>query len=332
MDKVQFINDIIRSFKIRASCVAYKKVRNISFYDLKLDPGTLVKTIDKFSNEIALALRARAKPFIRTIPSEGIVRLEVVDEAPQKINFFSEVSKLEKMAGGLPMWLGSAVDGGDIWIDAAKNPHTLIAGTTGSGKTTLLHTMIANSLRNNTAVYLIDTKNIEFSAYTNKINNLVMANTYIDALNMLKFLFLEMESRYASMRKSMSNEGVKKPPSSLLFIIDEFADLIMQDDNNQFAGLLCRLAQKCRASNIHCVLATQRPSSDIISGSVKANFPARIACQVASVIDSKVVLDCSGAERLSGNGDAIIKNYNNDYVRFQVAYSSPEEVIANYAA
>src|ERR1019366_4407113 len=105
---------------------------------------------------------------------------------------------------------------------------------------------------------------------------------------------------------------------------------IMQDDKNEFYTLLCRLAQKCRAAGIYCIIATQRPSADIIKGAIKANFPARISCQVASHVDSKVILDATGAELLAGLGDAIIRNYNNNFQRFQAAYTTPDEVIAYY--
>jgi S-DNA-T family DNA segregation ATPase FtsK/SpoIIIE len=131
-----------------------------------------------------------------------------------------------------------------------------------------------------------------------------------------------MESRYDLIR-------VGKPVSEMkhiVVIIDEFADLIMQDKDNEFMTLICRLAQKCRAARIHIILTTQRPSTNIINGTIKANFPARIACRVASHIDSKVVLDATGAENLLGKGDALIRDGFRYLERFQVAYTTAEEV------
>jgi S-DNA-T family DNA segregation ATPase FtsK/SpoIIIE len=116
----------------------------------------------------------------------------------------------------------------------------------------------------------------------------------------------------------------------MVVIIDEFADLIMQDKEDQFYVALCRLAQKCRAARIHIILATQRPSVNIINGSIKANFPARIACKVASHVDSKVILDTSGAENLLGKGDALIRDNFRHLERFQVAYTTAQEVCSYF--
>ena len=135
-----------------------------------------------------------------------------------------------------------------------------------------------------------------------------------------------MEERYNLIRAG-------KDPKSMSYctlIIDEFADLILQDENKLFHNKLCALAQKSRAAKIHIILSTQRPSTDVISGMIKANFPARIACKVSSHIDSKVILDVTGAENLSGKGDAFLKNSYNDLLRFQSAYSSPEEICRKF--
>lgn len=332
MDKINYLNDILRSFKIKATCVDHKKIRNIALYDIKLEPGTLVKVFEKFANEISLALKSRTKPLIRVIPHDGIVRMEIVEDLPEKIDFFSEIPKINKPGGKIPIWLGSSVDGGNIWMDMAKNPHMIIAGCTGSGKSVLLHTIIANALEVlNTVIYCIDTKNIEFGEYGSKLRNLTIVDTYKDGYSILEFLTSEMEKRYEYLKKTSHTDENKSNFSNILFVIDEYADLVSQDSNRQFSGSLCKLAQKCRAAGIYCILATQRPSADVISGSIKANFPARIACQVASGTDSKVVLDAGGAEKLIGSGDAIIKNYNNNYRRFQAAYTNPKDIIKKYA-
>jgi S-DNA-T family DNA segregation ATPase FtsK/SpoIIIE len=337
MSNIENLDEILNSFKVKANCISYQKIRNVSLYDLRLAPGTRVKELQKFSSEISLAMKAKATPIVRIKPELGIVRLEIIDEDPYKISFFDEFSKIKKQNGDMPMYFGNSIDGDDIWVDMIKNPHLLIAGCTGSGKSTLLHVLMANALGlSNTKIYLIDSKNVEFKEYETKFDNKVsIADTYDSALNMLNFVHKEMEFRYSLMRdRELSSQffGTAHPEfPQILFIIDEFADLIMQDVNKQFYTMLCKLAQKCRAAGIFCILATQRPSVDIISGSIKANFPARISCQVASGIDSKVILDSVGAELLAGRGDAIIKNYNHNYQRFQVAHTTPEEVCKFYA-
>lgn len=329
---IEEIDNILKSFKIKIHCINYKKVRNISIYDLKLDSGGRVKDLRKYIQEIAIALKAKKQPIIRVLSDIGIVRLEVADSEVEKISFFSELSKLKTPKDySIPMYLGSSTSGKDIWIDVARNPHLLLAGTTGSGKTTLLHIMIANALKlKNIKICLVDTKNFDFAKY-DKFDNINLATDYNSSLRLLNILITEMDYRYKVMNnqiKSFDNFDYKFP--NILFMIDEFADLILQDKENKFHDGLCKLAQKSRAAGIYCILATQRPSVNIISGIIKANFPARISCQVASGIDSRVILDTTGAELLAGNGDAIIKNYNNDYERFQSAFTCQEEVCATY--
>ena len=321
MNNKENLNSILKSFKVKADCLNYSKIRNVSLYDLRLEPGTRVRDLQKFSDEIALAMKAKARPLVRVMSEIGIVRLEIIDENPHKISFFDEIDKLETPKGSIPMYFGSSVNGDNMWVDMAKNPHLLIAGCTGSGKSTLLQTIMANAIRlGDIKICLVDSKNVEFKDY-NKFNGINVATDYISALEIIYALIDEMEFRYTLLNSKKEIEF-----QNILFIVDEFADLIMQDDSKSFFNGLCRLAQKSRAAGIYCILATQRPSVDVIRGSIKANFPARISCQVASGVDSKVILDTGGAELLAGYGDAIIKNYNNNYQRFQVAYTTSEEV------
>lgn len=317
------LNNILNSFKVKAECIDCQRIRNVSLYDLRLEPGTRVKGLQKFADEIALAMRAKARPLVKIIPESGVVRLEVINEKPHKISFFEEIKRLKEPQGDVPMYLGSSVSGRDMWVDMAKNPHMLIAGCTGSGKSTLLQLIIANALLlSNVKICLVDSKNVEFTDYS-KFENVNIATDYSSAVALLSLLINEMEFRYKVM--ASNSEAAMKFPK-ILFMVDEFADLILQDDSKVFFNKLCRLAQKSRAAGIYCILATQRPSADVIRGSIKANFPARVSCQVASHVDSKVILDSVGAELLAGCGDAIIKNYNNNYERFQIAYTTPGEV------
>jgi S-DNA-T family DNA segregation ATPase FtsK/SpoIIIE len=214
--------------------------------------------------------------------------------------------------------LGENLRGDPIWFDIGKTPHLLVAGCTGSGKSSLLHTLITNLLyRHRLWLYLLDPKNTEYHRYADHANVKVLP-TYQDALDIMTMLLEYMEDRYAQMR---AHGWATKDFDPIVVIVDEFADLIMQDAGLVLMQTICRLAQKCRAANIYLVLATQRPSVDVITGSIKANFPARLCCRVASKIDSRIVLDANGAEKLLGNGDALITAGDYSMERFQVAWS-----------
>lgn len=320
------LTDIIKSFKIRAECISYKKVRNISLYGVKLEPGERIQSLIKFSEEIALMLKSNGKLTFKSIPEDGLIQIESIDGPPHIINLLDELVKIKPPQNySLPVFLGNSVNGDDIWTDFSKNPHMLIAGSTGSGKSVLIHTIITNLLlMSHSYVYMIDTKDLEFSSYTKKFKNISIYNSYDLACDIIEYLIEVMEYRFSLLRNS---KYVLSDFQPLVIMIDEFADLIMQDSEDRLYNMICQLAQKCRAAGIYCVVATQRPSVDIIKGAIKANLSARIACKVASKTDSRVVLDKNGAELLSGNGDSIIKNYNHDYIRFQAAFTDPKEVL-----
>ena len=331
------LNSIFDSLRIKAKCVSENTIRNITTYDIELAPGGRVKDIIKYTDEISMALRAQERPVLRVCPNEGLVKLDVVTKGANKLSFFQEYSKHPRPDGVLPFLLGETIDGKAMWVDFAKNPHTLIAGTTGSGKSTLLHTIIANALylsvTQNVTVFLSDPKTVEFPAYK-KFDSFFVANSYEKTLEIIKFAIKAMDERYQYMSDNNLSTRLFEQPNDrfphYLIIIDEFADLAMQDTSKELVTSLCKLAQKCRAAGIHIVLATQRPSVDVISGIIKTNFPARIACKVSSHIDSKVILDTSGAELLAGHGDALIRNHNNNLKRFQVMYTDQDEVCSMF--
>lgn len=324
MEKIAQFNNILKSFYIKASCVDFNKIDNYSYYDLRLNTNAKVKDIQKYGDEISLALKSPSKPSIKILHNQGVVRLEFAELRTKSLNLFDYFTNDDVPEGELICLLGQSVIGEKIWMDLSKNPHMIIAGTTGSGKSTLLHNIIANVINyNNARLFLLDAKNIEFSEYDkNMKRNINVGYSYSDAIKTLDTLIELMNYRFSIIR---AGQQIDKLPYNVL-IIDEFADLIMQDKNEEFYKRLCLLAQKCRAARICIILATQRPSVNIINGTIKANFPARIACKVASHIDSKVIIDSSGAENLLGKGDALIRDNFRSMERFQVAYTNAVEV------
>lgn len=314
------LNHVLNNLKIKAECVNFIENDGYSSYDIRLLSKTRIRDIERFSDEIALHLKI-SKPVITTIPEQGIVRLECY-----KSNIKSDIFDLfkdNKPAGGLECLIGKSMTGENLWFDLSKCPHLLVAGTTGSGKSTAIHSIIANLLQfHNCKLYLVDPKNMEFYNYEQINRDLFVYYDYQSAINMLDKLIDIMEFRFSMMRK----ESIDDVPY-IVVVIDEFADLILQDKDKQFYNKLCKLAQKCRAAKIHIVLSTQRPSADIISGAIKANFPARIVCKTASKVDSRIILDCNGAENLLGKGDAYLK-IDDEIKRFQVSYSCAKDICA----
>jgi len=325
MDNIEKLNGILKSFRIKAGCTDFKEYNNAYFYDLALNPGTRVRDIQKYSTEIALALKAVNKPRISVLSEQGIVRFEFLKSSRNKIPLLELGGKTKRPPGALTCLMGETLEGEPVWIDLVKNPHMIVAGCTGSGKSTILHTLIANLLlHRNVKVFLMDPKNIEFYKYDeSKIRSVKVSYSYQDCLNTLELIEEEMNYRYLKIKESKVD--VRTFPYITL-VIDEFADLIMQDYDSNFFKKLCVVAQKSRAARIHIILATQRPSVNIVNGAIKANFPARLACKVSSAVDSRVILDQSGAENLVGNGDSIINNVEHTYKRFQAAYTDADEV------
>ena len=323
MELIQDFNNILQSFKIKATCVDYKKVDNYFYYEVKLAPNARVRDLQKFGDEISLALKTPCKPSVKVLHQDGVVRMEFISHREKPLKLFDLFVNRGLPKGEINCLLGQSVDGQRIWMDLAQNPHMLVAGTTGSGKSTLLHNIIANLLNYNDAhTILIDPKNIEFCTYEKKFEKINVIYTYDDAVSSLISLIDIMDHRYSMMRMGKPASEFKP----MVVIIDEFGDLILQDRGEAFYTALCRLASKCRAAKIHIVLATQRPSVNIINGTIKANFPARIGCRVASHVDSKVILDSSGAELLLGKGDAMLRDSNRFMERFQIAYTDAAEV------
>jgi DNA segregation ATPase FtsK/SpoIIIE, S-DNA-T family len=287
---------------------------NAESYEITLTPGGRVADLKRHLNEIQLSLKASIAN-LSVLTERGLLRLDIGKSSRPVLNLFKAGSQVPASTG-LSCYLGQSLLGKPVLVDLAEAPHIMIAGTTGSGKSTVIHSFIANLLMKEIDVFLFDPKEIEFNAYAD-CPGIALFSDYESIVSTFEALVGEMNERYASIKK-----GDKDLPY-IVIIVDEFADIITQDSDRRFQNALQQLAQKSRAAHMHIILATQRPSVDVLNGSIKANFPTRIACRVASSTDSRVILDETGAERLYGKGDAIVKD-GGRCTRFQAAYTTPQ--------
>lgn len=337
------MNDVLAGLGIQGICVRAEVHRHLAFFDIELDrKASALNKLKRSLQEIALHLRTKTVPIMRLIPKEGVVRLQVALDDAEGVKL-SSLYQNEWVPNDMvfPMLLGENDEGKKLWMDMNHNPHLLVAGGTGSGKSVLLQTIIANAMyihalrARNVWVFLGDPKRVEFIAYTDpELKDVIktVASSYDEVFDMLQILYNMMELRYEAMRK-INMRSVEENPQHFplaLCVIDEVADLFMQDKGGKLQDLVVKIAQKGRACGIFLTLATQRPSVDVITGLIKANFPGRIACKTASRKDSEVILDRPGAEALLGRGDAMLQNMKYESVRFQVAYTIPNKTIKAY--
>ena len=262
----------------------------------------------------------------------GRVRLEVQEEKASKLDFFSAFPERSIFGNDTESSSETPLRERILFSISPKIPHTIIAGATGSGKSTMLHSLIANLVpQSDVETTLIDTKAIEFDPYRYVFPNIKVITSYEAASALFQELMEEMNVRYETIRKrklptdfyTTKTDG----SSRKVIIIDEYADLIINDGDKSLRRDICNLAQKCRAAGMFIIIATQRPSVKILDGNIKANFPARLALQTASSVDSRVILDVGGAEDLVGAGDSIIHNSKYTLTRFQCAYATAKSVI-----
>jgi len=339
MEKTAAEKALVRLFeqlKIKAEIKQSVREGNFLIFDILLNPGGTFRRLEQFSTEIALSLKALSEPLIYPVTKEGIIRMEITVSEPGNVYFKDIVSSdvFNESRAKLPLALGKNRTGEPIIVDLAAMPHLLVGGATGSGKSIMLQTII-NSLLINEKQFinfaLIDPKRVEFSYY-NSLSQLYgpVARDVDGAMSLLERLVAEMENRFAKLEKAGVRDinSYKGRMPYIVVVIDELADLMMVSKKST-QGYICRLAQKSRACGIHLIIATQRPSVDVVTGLIKANFPARLSCQVSSAIDSRILLDRNGAERLSGNGDAIINCSEYNFVRFKGSYISEEDITFN---
>ena len=334
-DKKDLLDRTLRQLKLKASVTACRIEGAFLVCDIALEPGGKVRQIELRATEIALAMRGLADPIIYPVPNEGVVRMElmVVEQAVVPFKEIVSDPKFSDLGIELPLVLGKTRQGEVLVSDLTDMPHLLVAGATGTGKSTLLRTIIGSMLmrkrERKVLLALIDPKQVEFSWYDG-IQQLYrpVARDSSSAVSLLYTLVDEMEERLTRFRKVRCRDilhyKVKMP--YIVVVVDELAELMMTSRRDT-QELVCRLAQKSRACGIYLVVATQRPSVDVITGLIKSNFPCRLSCRVSSATDSRVILDRNGAERLAGKGDAIL-DMEGKSVRFKGAYLSDVETVA----
>ncbi|MFZ4768688.1 MAG: FtsK/SpoIIIE domain-containing protein [Ferruginibacter sp.] len=321
-------NEILSDYKIKARCDSFKSINHFNIYEIGIQPGCKIKSIENIAPEIQLRLKFKFKPIF--IIDDGKLKMIFANE-PAKIDLLQLLQK-QKEFFPTDVVLGIDYNGDIIAADIAKMPHLLVAGTTGSGKSMFLHTIIWNFLNTYRSVdlYLFDPKYVEFEEYKSFVAEnksfINVSNKFEDIVERLNLISKITEKRFqilaANKCKNIQdyNKKNKIKMKYILCIIDEFADLISKDkDKKFFEDMLCGIASKSRAAGIHLIIATQRPSVEIVTGNLKANFPTRVCFKVSTATDSRVIIDQNGAENLMGNGDGLFM-WNGKLTRFQSAY------------
>jgi S-DNA-T family DNA segregation ATPase FtsK/SpoIIIE len=328
-------------FGVEAKIVGIVSGPHVSRFELRLAPGTKVKKVTELANDIAYALASTDIRILAPIPGKQAVGVEVPNRTRKMVRLGDIYAGRPEKTSPLVAWLGKGIDGLPVWTDIAKMPHVLVAGTTGSGKSGCVNAILSSILMqaspNEVRLVLVDPKQVELNHYENVPHLLTPVVTSPRlAANVLSNLIGEMESRYGIMSEARArnldelNKVRRKrgesPLPHILCVIDELADLMMVAPA-EVEDSIIRLAQKSRATGIHLVLATQRPSTDIITGTIKVNIPSRIAFAVSSQTDSRVILDQGGAETLLGQGDMLFRGAGTSKLsRVQGAFVTEDEI------
>jgi S-DNA-T family DNA segregation ATPase FtsK/SpoIIIE len=328
-------------FGVDATVVGMVVGPRVTRYELQLAPGTKVSKVAGLKDDLAYSLASTEIRILAPIPGKQAVGVEVPNQRPSFVTLGDIYRDFPRSAGPLMVWLGKDISGKPVYTDLAKLPHLLIAGTTGSGKSGCVNCIISSILLraspDQVKMILIDPKKVELSHYDFIPHLLVPVVTNMkNAAGVLHNVVKEMENRYELMELDRSRNldevnrvrlrrGERALPH-VVIVIDELADLMMVSPAD-VEEYIIRLAQKARAVGIHLVVATQRPSVDVITGMIKANFPSRIAFAVSSQTDSRVILDQNGAEALLGMGDMLFKPLGSTRLqRIQGAYITEEEI------
>lgn len=355
------IVETLRNYKIEIDQIKATVGPTVTLYEIIPEAGIRISKIKNLEDDIALSLSALGIRIIAPIPGKGTIGIEVPNKNPKMVSMRSVIGspKFQNAEMELPLALGKTISNETFVVDLAKMPHLLMAGATGQGKSVGLNAILTSLLYKKhpaeVKFVLVDPKKVELTLF-NKIERHYLAKLpdsgdaiitdNSKVINTLNSLCIEMDQRYDLLKDAMvrniaeynvkfkarklnPNEGHKFLPYIVL-VVDEFADLIMTA-GKEVETPIARLAQLARAIGIHLIIATQRPSVNVITGIIKANFPARIAFRVTSKIDSRTILDSSGADQLIGRGDMLFTQ-GNDLTRLQCAFVDTPEVeqITNY--
>ena len=349
------IVDTLRNYKIEIAQIKATVGPSVTLYEIVPEAGIRISKIKSLEDDIALSLSALGIRIIAPIPGKGTIGIEVPNKNPTMVSMKSVIgsAKFQEAEMELPIALGKTISNETFVVDLAKMPHLLMAGATGQGKSVGLNAVLTSLLYKKhpaeVKFVLVDPKKVELTLF-NKIERHYLAKLpdLDDAIitdnakvvNTLNSLCVEMDNRYSLLKDAMVRnikeyndkfKSRKLNPENghrflpyIVLVVDEFADLIMTA-GKEVEVPIARLAQLARAIGIHLIIATQRPSVNVITGLIKANFPARIAFRVTSKIDSRTILDAQGADQLIGRGDMLYTN-GNDMVRVQCAFVDTPEV------
>jgi DNA segregation ATPase FtsK/SpoIIIE, S-DNA-T family len=335
------LTEAMSHFNVEARVIGTVTGPHVTRYELRLAPGIKMSKVAQLKDDLAYALAAEQVRILAPIPGKQAVGVEVPNRVRKMVHLGDVFQEAPKGWSPLSVWLGKDIAGKAIGTDLAKQPHILIAGTTGSGKSGCVNAMLSSLLLradpNEVRLVLVDPKRVELNHYEGIPHLLTPVVTSPRlAANVLGNLIKEMEERYGVMSRAKTRSLVElnrvrvregeRPLPYILCVIDELADLMMVAPADVEDSII-RLAQKSRAVGIHLVLATQRPSADVITGMIKANVPARIAFAVSSQTDSRVILDQNGAESLLGQGDMLFRpSGESRSARIQGAFIAEEEI------
>jgi hypothetical protein len=339
------LRDTLAEFNIEAEVTGIRRGPVVTMFEILPAPGVKLSKIVNLSDNIALRLAASSVRIVAPIPGKHAVGIEVPNDRRSVVSFreIVETDVFRAAKFEIPLALGKDIAGEVQIIDLTQMPHLLIAGATGSGKSVLVNSIILSILYrkswNDVKLLLIDPKIVELKLY-NGIPHLLtpVVTEPKRAFQALQYCICEMERRYSLLdgvgvrdiksynRRVKEREFAAEPMPYIVVVIDEFADL-MATTGKELESTLARLAAMSRAVGIHLVLATQRPSIDVITGLIKANIPSRVAFMVASKFDSRIIIDAVGAEKLLGKGDMLVSTAQDAFpVRMQGAFVSEEEV------
>lgn len=352
---------VLRSFGIEISSIKASVGPTITLYEITPAEGVRISKIRNLEDDIALSLSALGIRIIAPIPGKGTIGIEVPNANPRIVPMSSILAskKFQETTFDLPVALGKTITNEVFMVDLAKAPHMLVAGATGQGKSVGLNAIVTSLLYkkhpSELKFVIIDPKKVEFAIYAPIEKHFLaklpdgedaIITDVTKVVQTLNSLCVEMDTRYDLLRKAgcrnikeynakfinrqLNPEKGHRFMPYIVIIIDEFGDLIMTA-GKEVELPICRIAQLARAVGIHAIIATQRPTTNIITGTIKANFPARVAFRVASMMDSRTILDRPGAQQLIGKGDMLYLQ-GNDPVRVQCAFVDTPEVekIANY--